>query len=619
MLKNNDDKTQLTMEEPQVSTRSNYQLRETSLDETINFKERHRRRMSLPTNSRNASNAQHQPQSSLVLSEIGVNQKSISGSGGGGGGGFPIEPLLSSNGSKSTSAIVGNLTSTMGKISIKSSQDTIAEEKVSSNRNETKLTISGGKARRESYSSQSDASTYSYSSSDDDDDAAACNRRTTPRLITQRTSNGFTDFSIRKLDLAQVGRWEIEYVEQGMAGMLSLRNKAKNDQPLKGARIVGCTHITAQTAVLIQTLIDLGAKVRWASCNIYSTQNEVAAALVEAGVPIFAWSRQSEEDFWWCIDKCLLTDNWQPNMILDDGGDATHLMLKKYPVAFKMMKGIVEESLTGVHRLYQLSKSGKLTVPAINVNDSVTKTKFDNLYCPRESIVDVLKRTTDILLGGHSVLICGYGEVGKGCASALKGVGAIVFIAEIDPICAIQACMDGFSVVLVEQVIDKMDVVITATGNKNVITRSHMDRMKNAAVLCNMGHSNLEIDVNSLRTPELEWHKFRSHVDHIIWPNNSKRLILLSEGRIVNLACSYAPSFVASITGTTQILALIELFNAPPGRYKSDVYLLPKKMDEYVAKLHLKCFGGELTILTDEQEKYLGVNKNGPFKPSYYR
>ncbi|XP_017487022.1 PREDICTED: adenosylhomocysteinase 2-like [Rhagoletis zephyria] len=403
-----------------------------------------------------------------------------------------------------------------------------------------------------------------------------------------------------------------------MAGIMSLRNTAKSDQPLRGARIIGCTHINAQTAVLIETLMALGAHVRWATCNIYSTQNTVAAALANVGVPIFAWNRQSEEDFWWCIDRCLLADNWQPNMILDDGGDATHLMLKKYPVAFKMLKGIVEESLTGVHRLYQLSKNGKLTVPAINVNDSVIKTKFDNLYSPRETILDVLKRTCDILLGGHYALICGYGEVGKGCASALKGVGTIVYIAEIDPICAIQACMDGFRVVTVEDVIEKVDIVITATGNKNVIRRSHMNVMKNAAVLCNMGHSNTEIDVNSLRTEDLEWEKVRSQVDHIIWPDK-KRLVLLSEGRIVNLACSHIPSFVASITSATQIMALIELFNAPQGRYKSDVYLLPKKMDEYVATLHLPCFDAKLTVLNEEQEKYMGLSKAGPFKPNYYR
>ncbi|KAG8238593.1 hypothetical protein J437_LFUL018302 [Ladona fulva] len=369
-------------------------------------------------------------------------------------------------------------------------------------------------SRRSSIASVcSTSSSYTGSSSDDDD--------VSPREKIQKNSKGFSDFCVRNINQHAFGRREIEIAEQEMPGIMALRSRAGDDKPLKGAKIVGCTHINAQTAVLIETLAELGAQVRWAACNIYSTQNEVAAALAEAGFPIFSWRGETEEDFWWCIDKCVNAENWQPNMILDDGGDATHLMLKKYPAMFKMIKGIVEESVTGVHRLYQLSKAGKLTVPAMNVNDSVTKTKFDNLYSCRESIIDSLKRSTDIMFGGKQVVLCGYGEVGKGCCQALKGLGCVVYITEIDPICALQACMDGFRVVKLNEVIRNVDIVVSATGNKNVVTREHMDKMKNGCVVCNMGHSNTEIDV---------------------------------------------------------ALALIELFNAPHGRYKSDVYLLPKKM-----------------------------------------
>jgi adenosylhomocysteinase len=292
--------------------------------------------------------------------------------------------------------------------------------------------------------------------------------------------------------------------------------------------------------------------------------------------------------------------------------------LSSHRTKYKRILGIVEESVTGVHRLYQLSKAGKLTVPAMNVNDSVTKTKYDNLYSCRESIIDSLKRSTDVMFGGKQVVICGYGEVGKGCSQALKGLGCIVYVTEIDPICALQASMDGFRVVKLNEVIRNVDIVITATGNKNVVTREHMDKMKNGCIVCNMGHSNTEIDVNSLRAPDLTWEKVRSQVDHVIW-SDGKRIILLAEGRLVNLSCSSLPSFVVSITSATQALALIELFNAPAGRYKSDVYLLPKKMDEYVASLHLPTFDAHLTELTDEQAKYMGLNKAGPFKPNYYR
>ncbi|XP_046991738.1 adenosylhomocysteinase-like 1 isoform X1 [Schistocerca americana] len=468
------------------------------------------------------------------------------------------------------------------------------------------------RSRSLSASSTDSYSSASYTGSSSEDDPVS------PREKVQKNSSGATDFCVRNIKQHAFGRREIEIAEQEMPGIMALRKRASDDKPLKSAKIVGCTHINAQTAVLIETLAELGAQVRWAACNIYSTQNEVAAALAEAGFPIFAWRGESEEDFWWCIDKCVNAENWQPNMILDDGGDATHLMLKKYPSLFKSIKGIVEESVTGVHRLYQLSKAGKLSVPAMNVNDSVTKTKFDNLYSCRESIIDSLKRSTDIMFGGKQVVLCGYGEVGKGCSQALKGLGCIVYITEIDPICALQACMDGFRVVKLNEVIRTVDIVITATGNKNVVTREYMDKMKNGCIVCNMGHSNTEIDVNSLRTPDLTWEKVSSQVDHVIWPDG-KRIVLLAEGRLVNLSCSSLPSFVVSITSATQALALIELFNAPHGRYKSDVYLLPKKMDEYVASLHLPTFDAHLTELSDEQAKYMGLNKAGPFKPNYYR
>ncbi|XP_006823831.2 S-adenosylhomocysteine hydrolase-like protein 1 [Saccoglossus kowalevskii] len=468
------------------------------------------------------------------------------------------------------------------------------------------------RSRSLSLSSTDSYSSGSYTESFSDDDGL------TPRERLQENSKGCGEFCVKNINQAEFGRREIEIAEQEMPGLMALRKRAESEKPLSGAKITGCTHITAQAAVLIETLAALGATVRWCACNIYSTQNEVAAALAEAGFAIFAWKGESEEDFWWCIEQCICSNGFEANMILDDGGDATHLMFKKFPSIFKQIKGIVEESVTGVHRLYQLSKTGKLTIPAMNVNDSVTKTKFDTLYSCRESILDALKRTTDVMFAGKHVVVCGYGEVGKGCSAALKGLGAIVHVTEIDPICALQACMEGFRVVRLEEVIKYMDVIITCTGNKNVVTRQHLDRVKNGCIVCNMGHSNTEIDVASLRTPELTWERVRSQVDHIIWPDG-KRIMLLAEGRLVNLSCSSVPSFVVSVTSTTQALALIELFNAPGGRYKQDVYLLPKKMDEYVASLHLPAFDAHLTELADSQARYLGLNKAGPFKPNYYR
>uniref|UniRef100_A0A3Q4GQG0 Adenosylhomocysteinase-like 1 n=1 Tax=Neolamprologus brichardi TaxID=32507 RepID=A0A3Q4GQG0_NEOBR len=472
------------------------------------------------------------------------------------------------------------------------------------------------KAGRRSLSrSISQSSTDSYSSAASYTDSS--DDETSPRDKAQVNTHGSSDFCVKNIKQAEFGRREIEIAEQDMSALISLRKRAQGEKPLAGAKIVGCTHITAQTAVLIETLVALGAQCRWTACNIYSTQNEVAAALAETGVPVFAWKGESEDDFWWCIDRCVNTEGWQANMILDDGGDLTHWVYKKYPSVFKKARGIVEESVTGVHRLYQLSKAGKLCVPAMNVNDSVTKQKFDNLYCCRESILDGLKRTTDIMFGGKQVVVCGYGEVGKGCCTALKALGAIVCITEIDPICALQACMDGFRVVKLSEVIRQMDVVITCTGNKNVVTREQLDRMKNGCIVCNMGHSNTEIDVVNFKqiTPQI--------------PNGFKKLLKHVLQHLVESEQKVYPYIqlilrLLSITTTTTnisdpALALIELFNAPEGRYKQDVYLLPKKMDEYVASLHLPNFDAHLTELTDEQAKYMGLNKNGPFKPNYYR
>uniref|UniRef100_A0A1A9W597 S-adenosyl-L-homocysteine hydrolase NAD binding domain-containing protein n=1 Tax=Glossina brevipalpis TaxID=37001 RepID=A0A1A9W597_9MUSC len=408
------------------------------------------------------------------------------------------------------------------------------------------LKIASKSRRRSSAASTCSFSSACFTGSSDEDDIS-------PREKRQCNTKGFTDFCVKNVTNQHAfGRREIEIAEQEMPGILTLRRRAGDDKPLKDANIVGCTHINAQTAVLIETLIKLGASVRWAACNIYSTQ------------------------------------------------------------------GIVEESITGVHRLYHMSKTGKLSVPAINVNDSVTKMKFDNFYSIRESILDSLKRATDVLFGGKQVVVCGYGDVGKGCAKGLRAQGCVVYVTEIDPICALQASMDGFRVVKLNEVIRTMDIVVTATGNKHVVTRDHMDRLKHGCIVCNMGHSNSEIDINSLHSPELAWERVRSQVDHIFWPDG-KMMVLLAEGRLVNLSCSTIPSFVVSVTASAQALALIELYNAVPGRYKTDVYLLPKKMDEYVASLHLPTFDAHLTELTDEQAKYLGLNKAGPFKPNYYR
>lgn len=487
------------------------------------------------------------------------------------------------------------------------------------------LPISGAgrdHSRRSSNASNSEAgggrkssidSSSSWSSFDSDEDAPH------PRQISQVNSKGFSDFCVKNINSHNFGRREIKLAEFEMPGLMSLRERAMADQPLKGAKIVGCSHVNAQNAVMIETLVALGANVKWAACNIFSTQNEVAAALAESGISIYAWRGQTEEDFWWCIHQCLSgEDNWQPNLIFDDGGDMTHVLVTRFPAIAKLVKGIVEQSVTGVHRLYQLSQKHNLPAPAMNTHDAVTKTMMDNYYSQKESVVDSLKRCTDIMLAGKSVLVCGYGQVGKGCALALKSMGCVVFVSEIDPICALQACMDGLKVRRVEHVIKKVDIVVTATGNKGVITREHMDKMKDGCIVCNMGHSNTEIDINSLKKPNITWEKIRSNVDNIIFPNK-KRITLLAEGRLLNLSVVSIPSLVVSVSAATQILALIELANAPAGRYNKDVYLLPKKIDEYVSSLHLPQFDAGLSELDQEQAKYLGIGQHGPFKPQYYR
>ncbi|CAH8536454.1 unnamed protein product [Schistosoma guineensis] len=491
---------------------------------------------------------------------------------------------------------------------------------------DSRLILSSAKKRLSSKSNSEtgsfDSASYTGSSSDDDDEESQQRENPKERYLKPGlravNSRGFNDFCVQKIRQASFGRREIEIAEQEMPGLMALRKRAKTDQPLKGAKILGCTHVTAHTAVLLETMVCLGAQVRWCACNIYSTQNEVAAALAESGVPIYAWKGETEEDFWWCINRCISAEGWIPNVVLDDGGDLTHQLHKNYKELLSGICGIVEESVTGVHRLYQYVKSGTLGVPAMNISDSITKSKFDNFYLCKESIVDSLKRTTDMMISGKTVLVCGYGEVGKGVCQALRGLGAFVCISEIDPICALQACMDGYRVVKIDEVIRSVDIVVTCTGNKGVITRAHMDQMKNGCVVCNMGHSNTEIDVRSLQTPDLTWERVRSQVDHVIWMDG-KRIVLIAEGRLANLSCSTVPSIVVSVSASTQILALIELYNAPAGRYKNDVYLLPKKMDEYVATLHLPLFNGRITELTDEQARYLGVNKTGPFKPSNYK
>ncbi|ASQ46866.1 Adenosylhomocysteinase [Legionella clemsonensis] len=425
------------------------------------------------------------------------------------------------------------------------------------------------------------------------------------------------DYKVADLSLAAWGRKEIAIAETEMPGLMALREEFAQQKPLKGARIAGCLHMTIQTAVLIETLQALGAEVRWSSCNIFSTQDHAAAAMAAASVPVFAWKGETEEEYWWCVEQTLHGPNgWTPNLLLDDGGDLTLLIHQKYPEMFADIKGVSEETTTGVARLYEMAKKGQLKIPAINVNDSVTKSKFDNLYGCRESLLDGLKRATDVMIAGKIALILGYGDVGKGCAQALRGQGATVWISEIDPICALQAAMEGYRVVTLDDVAEQVDIVVTATGNYHVVTHDHMLRMKHQAILCNIGHFDSEIDIQSLR--QYTWENIKPQVDHVIFPNG-KRLIVLAEGRLVNLGCATGhPSFVMSTSFTNQVLAQIELFQHSQN-YDNQVYVLPKHLDEKVARLHLARIGAKLTKLTQEQAAYLGVSIDGPYKSDHYR
>lgn len=425
------------------------------------------------------------------------------------------------------------------------------------------------------------------------------------------------DYKVLDIHLADWGRKEIQIAETEMPGLMALRKKYQKEKPLKGARIAGCLHMTIQTAVLIETLIDLGAEVRWSSCNIFSTQDHAAAAIAKRDIPVFAWKGETEEEYWWCIEQTLTGPNdWHPNLLLDDGGDLTFLMHSKYPQLLSKVKGLSEETTTGVHRLYEMHKQGDLKVPAMNVNNSVTKSKFDNLYGCRESLVDGIKRATDVMIAGKVVVVCGYGDVGKGCTQSLRALGATVWVTEIDPICALQAAMEGYRVVTMEEAAPLANIFVTATGNVNVITEKHILAMQNETILCNIGHFDSEIDVASLR--KYQWDSIKPQVDHILLPNG-KRIILLAEGRLVNLGCATGhPSFVMSHSFTNQVLAQIELWQNPTN-YPVGVHILPKHLDEMVARLHLEKLGIKLTQLTSEQATYLNVDLNGPYKPDYYR
>ena len=426
-----------------------------------------------------------------------------------------------------------------------------------------------------------------------------------------------SDYKVADISLADWGRKEINIAQSEMPGLMALRNEYAGKLPLKGARIAGCLHMTIQTAVLIETLLDLGAEVRWSSCNIFSTQDHAAAAIASANIPVFAWKGEDEEEFWWCIEKTLHgPENWSPNMLLDDGGDLTKLMHDKHQDLLSQVKGLSEETTTGVHRLYDMEKSGRLAVPAFNVNDSVTKSKFDNLYGCRESLVDGIRRATDVMLAGKVAVICGYGSVGKGSAESLRAAGARVLITEIDPICALQATMEGHEVVTMDQAASQGDIFVTATGNIDVITLDHMRAMKDLAIVCNIGHFDSEIQIDALSN--MKWTEIKPQVDQVDFPNN-KRLIVLAKGRLVNLGCATGhPSFVMSASFTNQVLAQIELWNNAE-TYSKKVYVLPKHLDEKVAALHLDKVGATLTSLSAKQAEYIGVTKHGPFKPDHYR
>ncbi len=435
--------------------------------------------------------------------------------------------------------------------------------------------------------------------------------------MDNKLSNKFTDYKIADINLASWGQKEIALAEEEMPGLIAIQKEYAEKKPLKGARIAGCIHMTIQTAVLIRTLKALGASIRWASSNIFSTQDHAASAIAELGIPVFAYKGETDEEYWDCIDKTIVGDpNWRPNLLLDDGGDLAIVMHEKYPELLKDVKGISEETTTGIRRLKELEKNNKLLIPAIDVNDSVTKSKFDNIYGCRESLIDGLKRATDIMIAGKVAVVCGYGEVGKGCADSLRAYGARVLVTEVDPICALQASMEGFEVTTIEKAAPIGDIFVTATGNVDIITYDHMLNMKNNAILSNIGHFDVEIDVASLK--QYKWENIKPEVDRVLMPNN-KSLILLAKGRLVNLGCATGhSSFVMSTSFANQVLAQIELFQNS-GKYSNQLHMLPKILDEKVAKLHLEKLNVELTKLTAKQAKYFGVPIDGPFKSNTYR
>jgi len=428
--------------------------------------------------------------------------------------------------------------------------------------------------------------------------------------------NTNNDYKIADINLAEAGRKAISLAETEMPGLMSIREEFAASQPLKGAKIIGCLHMTVETAVLIETLTAIGAEVRWSSCNIFSTQDHAAAAIAATGVPVFAWKGETEEEAEWCIHQTIDAEGWNPNMILDDGGDLTAIVHNDYPELLDDIKGLSEETTTGVHFLQLMEKEGRLKVPAINVNDSVTKSKFDNLYGCRESLLDGIKRATDVMIAGKTAVVCGYGDVGKGSAAALKGQGARVLITEIDPINALQACMEGYEVVTVEDAASEADIFVTTTGNKDIITIDHMREMKDRAIVCNIGHFDTEIQISAL--DNYKWDEIKPQVDEVTFPDG-KRLIILAKGRLVNLGCATGhPAFVMSNSFTNQVMAQIELWENSEN-YENKVYVLPKHLDEKVARLHLEKVGAKLTVLTDEQAKYIDVNVEGPYKPDHYR
>jgi adenosylhomocysteinase len=435
--------------------------------------------------------------------------------------------------------------------------------------------------------------------------------------MQQKKTKDAADYKVKDMSQAEWGRREIRIAETEMPGLMATRAEYGKSKPLKGARIAGCLHMTIQTAVLIETLVELGAEVRWSSCNIFSTQDHAAAAVAAAGIPVFAWKGMEEDEFWWCIDQTIFgPDGWRPNMILDDGGDLTQVMHEKHKDLLKDVRGISEETTTGVRRLYEMAKAGTLATPAINVNDSVTKSKFDNLYGCRESLVDGIRRATDVMLSGKVAVVCGFGDVGKGSAASLRNAGARVMVTEIDPICALQAAMEGYQVTTMEDAAPVADVFVTATGNVDVIKLDHMRAMKDRAIVCNIGHFDSEIQIASLRN--YKWEEVKPQVDEVVFPDG-KRLLVLAKGRLVNLGCATGhPSFVMSASFTNQVIAQIELWQNHK-KYERKVYVLPKHLDEKVASLHLAKLGVKLTKLSDEQAKYIGVGQTGPYKPEHYR